>query len=350
MFFRNYNSNVFGTAPGTPSDEWCITTLRTMSAKYDHLSESRKVKPALAEAVLNSFKAKLSALYREHPLYDTDDSSEGEAEWPIVGDYSQYMDLKSNNPVCCRRPRHPRQHTIRREHPCRQPRRLKSPPAYRWTARKVALMSPSPSPTGSGDSAYPDLCSSEGKVVSDEEVKATSKGIDEALRRILSSTSRELLSMNFSTFPTSATASAEQVSTATTVSALCRSRSCPTRTTRTRRLPTRATARPARPPSPPMILAQQPSPLTCMSRTAPSWPSHQTPRLTRQRPHRPRSASATTLLTRTRTATSLSLSEAAPCGRAILVASPRKRARSATASDDNSVLAIAIPATGEGEV
>ncbi|KAJ1949762.1 hypothetical protein EC988_004640 [Linderina pennispora] len=346
MFFRNYNSNVFGTAPGTPSDEWCITTLRTMSAKYDHLSESRKVKPALAEAVLNSFKAKLSALYREHPLYDTDDSSEGEAEWPIVGDYSQYMDLKSNSLSAVDG------QDILDSTPFDESI-LAANPVDEITAglpldgEDVALMSPSPSPTGSGDSAYSDLCSSEGKVVSDEEVKATSKGIDEALRRILSSTSRELLSMNFSTFPTSATASAEQVSTATTVTPMPQ-QELSDEDDQDQAFADSGHCSPSSPPESADDFGSAAESFDmyvedCAQLAVASDAKADAPEAS-SAAKRKRDDDAAD---EDEDGNKPVLAEAAPCGRAILVAGPRKRARSATASDDNSVLAIAIPATGE---
>ncbi|KAJ1940007.1 hypothetical protein FBU59_003936, partial [Linderina macrospora] len=171
MFFRNYNSNVFGTAPGTPSDEWCITALRTMNAKYDHLSESRKVKPALAEAVLNNFKTKLSMLYREHPLYDADDSSEGEADWPIVGDYSQYMDFKSNDlsndlPVDSE---DLLDNTVFDDSILAANPVDEISTSLPLDSEDMALMSPSPSPTESTSGSYLESCDSTARPVSDEE-------------------------------------------------------------------------------------------------------------------------------------------------------------------------------------
>ncbi|KAJ1920394.1 hypothetical protein H4219_001370 [Mycoemilia scoparia] len=75
-----------------PSYRWCHGTLCDLSQKYEHLANSGKVQPALAEAVLNSFKSKLvthlsdvmspaSSISSEDadvPLLDTDDLDDGE--------------------------------------------------------------------------------------------------------------------------------------------------------------------------------------------------------------------------------------------------------------------------------
>ncbi|KAJ2743854.1 hypothetical protein GGI20_003431 [Coemansia sp. BCRC 34301] len=95
MAFRGYAMSGFGNVVDMPPPDWCITTLRSLTTKYEHLSDSRKVKPPFAEAVLNSFKSKLLNFVSSQALYDSDEISDGEAEWPMAGDCSApFIDLK----------------------------------------------------------------------------------------------------------------------------------------------------------------------------------------------------------------------------------------------------------------
>ncbi|KAJ2799889.1 hypothetical protein H4R20_004260 [Coemansia guatemalensis] len=76
-----------------PPADWCVTTLQTLTNKYEHLTSVRKANPPFAEAVLNNFKSKLLNVVSSHSsLYDSDENSEGEAEWPLGGCASPYMD------------------------------------------------------------------------------------------------------------------------------------------------------------------------------------------------------------------------------------------------------------------
>ncbi|KAJ1672652.1 hypothetical protein EV182_006766, partial [Spiromyces aspiralis] len=62
-----------------PSYNWCQVTLYDLSHKYEHLASSGKVQPALAEAVLNSFKNKLVSYISSSDIF-SDDSSSGSEE------------------------------------------------------------------------------------------------------------------------------------------------------------------------------------------------------------------------------------------------------------------------------
>ncbi|KAI8320605.1 hypothetical protein GQ54DRAFT_312501 [Martensiomyces pterosporus] len=219
MFFRNCSIQSFGNMAEIPPAEWCATTLHSLSDKYEHLSESRKVKPPFAEAVLNSFKSKLLTLVSEQSLYESDDNSEGDADWPLVGDYSQYMDLKPGSDAlessyisaavdaagCSSENQEDDEASI--------PLTTSASKAAGASADdddnnedgedELGLLSPSPSPTSMVDPSYldvdtSDVCSAQGD--NDDAVINIPVGIDEALRRILSSASSQLLSMNFSTF------------------------------------------------------------------------------------------------------------------------------------------------------
>ncbi|KAJ2890235.1 hypothetical protein IWW38_004247, partial [Coemansia aciculifera] len=96
MAFHSYAMTGFGSVVDIPPPDWCITTLRSLTTKYEHLSDSRKVKPPYAEAVLNSFKNKLlNFVSSTQALYDSDEISDNEVEWPMAGDCSApFIDLK----------------------------------------------------------------------------------------------------------------------------------------------------------------------------------------------------------------------------------------------------------------
>ncbi|KAJ2597908.1 hypothetical protein GGF39_002860 [Coemansia sp. RSA 1721] len=85
MFYRTYSE-----VSEVPPADWCVTTLHTLSNKYEHLADSRKVNPQFAEAILNSFKSKLLNIISPPSIYDSEDISEGETEWPLVGDSTVY--------------------------------------------------------------------------------------------------------------------------------------------------------------------------------------------------------------------------------------------------------------------
>ncbi|KAJ2683595.1 hypothetical protein IWW39_005404 [Coemansia spiralis] len=95
MYFRGCTMASYGGGlVDMPPPDWCITTLRSLTTKYEHLADSRKVKPPFAEAVLNSFKSKLLNLVSSQALYDLEES-DGEPEWPMAGECSApFLDLK----------------------------------------------------------------------------------------------------------------------------------------------------------------------------------------------------------------------------------------------------------------
>ncbi|KAJ2815889.1 hypothetical protein IWW50_006682, partial [Coemansia erecta] len=63
----------------------------TLTNKYEHLTSVRKANPPFAEAVLNSFKSKLLNVVSTQALYDSEDSSDVETEWPLGND-APYME------------------------------------------------------------------------------------------------------------------------------------------------------------------------------------------------------------------------------------------------------------------
>ncbi|KAJ1996234.1 hypothetical protein GGI25_002224 [Coemansia spiralis] len=80
-----------------PPADWCITTLQTLSNKYEHLSDSRKVNPPFAEAVLNSFKSKLINLVSsQSSFYDSESASDDEVEWTTLPSDCAYDSSTSN--------------------------------------------------------------------------------------------------------------------------------------------------------------------------------------------------------------------------------------------------------------
>ncbi|KAJ2363688.1 hypothetical protein H4S01_004168 [Coemansia sp. RSA 2610] len=84
-------------ADDMPPADWCITTLQTLTNKYEHLTSVRKANPPFAEAVLNSFKSKLLNVVSSQSLYDSEDSSDVETEWPLGSDCAApYMDMKAD--------------------------------------------------------------------------------------------------------------------------------------------------------------------------------------------------------------------------------------------------------------
>ncbi|KAJ1756715.1 hypothetical protein IW137_002020 [Coemansia sp. RSA 1287] len=92
-FYRNRAADFGGDMP--PAD-WCVATLHTLTNKYEHLTSGRKANPPFAEAVLNSFKSKLLNVVSTHALYESEDSSDVESEWPLGSDAAPYMDMKGD--------------------------------------------------------------------------------------------------------------------------------------------------------------------------------------------------------------------------------------------------------------
>ncbi|KAJ1957331.1 hypothetical protein GGI12_005054 [Dipsacomyces acuminosporus] len=201
MLFRNCRMQGLGNAADIPPAEWCATTLHSLSDKYEHLSESRKVKPPFAEAVLNSFKSKLLTLVSEQALYESDDNSDGDTDWPLISDYSHYMDMKTGADSYISASPETSNSLSNDDDGNGGELAAAKDDQVESEEDELGIISPSPSPTdmagpsyaGADDSA--DSCSDGSDAVINIPV-----GIDEALRRILSSASSQLLSMNFSTF------------------------------------------------------------------------------------------------------------------------------------------------------
>ncbi|KAJ1737462.1 hypothetical protein LPJ72_000433 [Coemansia sp. Benny D160-2] len=81
-----------------PPADWCITTLHTLSNKYERITDSRKVNHPFAEAVLNSFKSKLLNAVSLQSFYDSEGASDDDAEWnSLSGDASYDPTDNSNN-------------------------------------------------------------------------------------------------------------------------------------------------------------------------------------------------------------------------------------------------------------
>ncbi|KAJ2615755.1 hypothetical protein H4S08_001113 [Coemansia sp. RSA 1365] len=97
-FFGSRTANRDLDFADMPPADWCVTTLQTLTNKYEHLTSVRKANPPFAEAVLNNFKSKLLNVVSTHSsLYDSDENSEGESEWPLGGCASPYMDSSAND-------------------------------------------------------------------------------------------------------------------------------------------------------------------------------------------------------------------------------------------------------------
>ncbi|KAJ2078348.1 hypothetical protein H4R24_004542 [Coemansia sp. RSA 988] len=97
-FFGGHAANRDLDIVDMPPADWCVTTLQTLTNKYEHLTSVRKTNPPFAEAVLNNFKSKLLNVVSSHSsLYDSDENSEGEAEWALGGCASPYMDSSASD-------------------------------------------------------------------------------------------------------------------------------------------------------------------------------------------------------------------------------------------------------------
>ncbi|KAJ1646757.1 hypothetical protein LPJ64_001802 [Coemansia asiatica] len=203
MFYRTTYSDVSDMPPA----DWCVTTLHTLSNKYEHLADSRKVNPPFAEAVLNSFKSKLLNIISAPSFYDPEDTSEGETEWPLASDSAVYDGtsnyltitpsafIDSSSAVCYDKDADNAEDDL-----------------------TTGLLSPSPSPTNAESpscsyldsdgcsaagnasaSAYVDLCDASSGLA-EEDTGVLPPSIEEALRRFLANTNNQVLSDTFTTF------------------------------------------------------------------------------------------------------------------------------------------------------
>ncbi|KAJ1889566.1 hypothetical protein LPJ66_007965 [Kickxella alabastrina] len=191
MFFSGFPMNSYTNINDMPPADWCMTTLQTLSNKYEHLADSRKVNPPFAEAVLNSFKSKLLNLVSAQAFYDSEDSSEAEAEWPLGGD--NYLTIA---PLSIIEP-------------------LAAHVSYAKDSEEAegdmttGLLSPSPSPTSAvGTGSYLDACdlaatveySDNNIALGADDAVVLPPSIEEALRRFLANTNNQDLSNTFTTF------------------------------------------------------------------------------------------------------------------------------------------------------
>ncbi|KAJ2882225.1 hypothetical protein H4R27_003592 [Coemansia aciculifera] len=207
MFFRGCTMASYGSGlVDMPPPDWCITTLRSLTTKYEHLADSRKVKPPYAEAVLNSFKSKLLNLVSSQSLYDSDDISDGEPEWPMAGECSApFIDLK---PASCVYDGGAL--TATGNYLTISPADIVDSSGSRCVVEEsdmsTGLLSPSPSPTSPiGTSSYLesdslDTATAQHTDDSNDLLVTLPPSIEEALRRFLADSSDQLLSETFTTF------------------------------------------------------------------------------------------------------------------------------------------------------
>ncbi|KAJ1725925.1 hypothetical protein LPJ61_005542, partial [Coemansia biformis] len=193
FFGRFAPASALNVADMPPAD-WCMTTLQTLTNKYEHLTSGRKANPPYAEAVLNSFKSKLLNVVSSHSLYDSDDNSEGEAEWPLGAECSSYMDMK--------------QDTDTSNYLAMTPAALADAASAVCFAEEAkadtatGLPSPSPSPpeaSAAGDAGADSAADFMAFGASDEMV-VMPINIEDALRRILANNSCQVLGNTFTTF------------------------------------------------------------------------------------------------------------------------------------------------------
>ncbi|KAJ2835762.1 hypothetical protein FBU31_001536 [Coemansia sp. 'formosensis'] len=207
MFFRGCTMASYGGGlVDMPPPDWCITTLRSLTSKYEHLADSRKVKPPFAEAVLNSFKSKLLNLVSSQALYDSDDISDGEPEWPMAGECSApFIDLKPADCVYDGGAL-----TTTGNFLTVSPADIVDSSTSHCVAEEgnmsTGLLSSSPSPTNTiGTSSYLgsdslDATSAQHNDDSGDLLVTLPPSIEEALRRFLADSSDQLLSETFTTF------------------------------------------------------------------------------------------------------------------------------------------------------
>ncbi|KAJ1720284.1 hypothetical protein LPJ53_005063 [Coemansia erecta] len=202
MYYGSCAMNSFADISDAPPAEWCLTTLHTLSNKYEHLSDSRKVNPPFAEAVLNSFKSKLLNVISTPTYYDSGDASEDETEWPLGSDSattaydgaSNYLTITPSSII---------------EASANGCYDKESDDADDELA--TGLLSPSPSPTGNGDAGSylgaDDFNATLGGMPDNSDICLTGDdavvlppSIEEALRRFLANSSNQVLSDTFTTF------------------------------------------------------------------------------------------------------------------------------------------------------
>ncbi|KAJ2691686.1 hypothetical protein H4R19_006309 [Coemansia spiralis] len=199
FFGRFVHTSALDVADMPPAD-WCVTTLQTLTNKYEHLTSVRKANPPYAEAVLNSFKSKLLDVVSSHSLYDDDEASDGEAEWPLSNDCPSYMDTKPDTDTS-------------NYHPTLTPAALADAASTVCFADDASgdvamgLPSPSPSPPEARDAvdagadpaadclSFGAACELPAGLES-----ALPSSIEDALRRFLANNSTQALGNTFSTF------------------------------------------------------------------------------------------------------------------------------------------------------
>ncbi|KAJ2381220.1 hypothetical protein GGI05_006055 [Coemansia sp. RSA 2603] len=202
MYYGGCAMNSFADISDAPPAEWCLTTLHTLSNKYEHLSDSRKVNPPFAEAVLNSFKSKLLNVISTPSYYDSGEASEDETECFLGSDSTTTAHDGTGNYLTIT----PSSIIEASNNGCYD---KESDSADDELA--TGLLSPSPSPTGTGDvGSYlgaDDFSATLGSIPDSGDICLTGDdavvlppSIEEALRRFLANSSNQVLSDTFTTF------------------------------------------------------------------------------------------------------------------------------------------------------
>ncbi|KAJ2629695.1 hypothetical protein H4R22_003166 [Coemansia sp. RSA 1290] len=192
-FFRDRAMD-YGNVAEMPPADWCVTTLHTLTNKYEHLTSARKANPPFAEAVLNNFKSKLLNVVSLQPLYDSD-SSDAETEWPL-GNECSYMDMKTDNTS-----------NYLSLSPAADSSGDYSNAAKADEPAPTGLLSPSLSPENEATSEAENV-----NFAGNDDMVILPPSIEEALRRFLANNSSQVLSDTFTTFAASGDATPADVS------------------------------------------------------------------------------------------------------------------------------------------
>ncbi|KAJ2646108.1 hypothetical protein GGH99_008117, partial [Coemansia sp. RSA 1285] len=216
-----------------PPADWCITTLHTLSNKYERITDSRKVNHPFAEAVLNSFKSKLLNAVSLQSFYDSEGASDDDAEWNSLSGDASYdpTDNSNNNYISIPSSASPVDVS--------DVSSLYQTKSAEETEVAIAgcIPTPSPSPTdiGCGESylattsncaasqspSFDASVSSIGCDISSELVTLP-PNIEEALRRILANANGQVLGDTFTTFANAS--ETELLDTASAANIVCQQR------------------------------------------------------------------------------------------------------------------------------
>lgn len=211
MFSRHYPMASYASSSiaEVPPADWCLTTLRSLSNKYEHLSDSRKCKPLFAEAVLNSFKTNLLDLMSTQSFCEPDDDfSDSEATsdgWPIEGadgDRDNVNNTGSSSECVYDSAAATNANSLQDSYLTISPSDVvgstNNLEAVVEDAISTRLLSPSPSPTNIDDNDDNEECGGDSN--NNDELVTLPPNIEEALRRFLANNSSQVLTDTFSTF------------------------------------------------------------------------------------------------------------------------------------------------------